>query len=144
MSHDDAPLLKTLIEEFATYERLSAVISEEKLRQDGFGTRPKFQTLIAEARRPICWLRPFLRLRFVISRLRHFLGRPVRPATVSWEECRAGVVDTCCPNNGRSQRLWNHVQCSRLERWSNAVLSKNRRHGFGRLENGLPQAKTPT
>jgi GNAT superfamily N-acetyltransferase len=45
---DDAPLLKTLIEEFATYERLSAGISEEQLRQDGFGTRPKFQILIAE------------------------------------------------------------------------------------------------
>jgi GNAT superfamily N-acetyltransferase len=45
---NDVPLLKTLIEEFATYERLSVVITEEQLRQDGFGTRQRFQILIAE------------------------------------------------------------------------------------------------
>jgi len=45
---NDVPLLKTLIEEFAAYERDSAVISEEQLRQDGFGARPKFRVLIAE------------------------------------------------------------------------------------------------
>jgi GNAT superfamily N-acetyltransferase len=45
---DDVPLLKTLIEEFATFERHSIVITEERLRQDGFGARPKFRVLIAE------------------------------------------------------------------------------------------------
>ena len=45
---NDVPLLKTFFEEFATYERLSTVITEEQLRQDGFGARPKFQVLIAE------------------------------------------------------------------------------------------------
>jgi GNAT superfamily N-acetyltransferase len=45
---DDVPLLKALIQEFATYERLSVVITEGQLRRDGFGTRPKFQILIAE------------------------------------------------------------------------------------------------
>jgi GNAT superfamily N-acetyltransferase len=45
---DDVPLLKTLIQEFATYERLSVVITEQQLRQDGFGTRSKFRILIAE------------------------------------------------------------------------------------------------
>ena len=45
---DDVPLLTTLIEEFATYERLPTTVAEEQLRQDGFGTRPKFRTLIAE------------------------------------------------------------------------------------------------
>jgi GNAT superfamily N-acetyltransferase len=45
---NDVPLLKVLIEEFATYERLSVVITEEQLRQNGFGTRPKFRILIAE------------------------------------------------------------------------------------------------
>jgi len=38
--------LKILIEEFATYERLSAVIREQQLRQDRFG--PKFRMLIVE------------------------------------------------------------------------------------------------
>jgi len=45
---DDVPLLKTLIEDLATFERLSIVITEERLRQDGFGARPKFRVLIAE------------------------------------------------------------------------------------------------
>ena len=49
---NDVPLLKTLIEEFATYERLPTVVAEEQLRQDGFGTRPKFQILIAESDGP--------------------------------------------------------------------------------------------
>src|SRR6516164_4462755 len=62
----------------------------------------------------------------------------------SWEECRAGVVGACRPNNGRRQRLRNHVQCSRLERWSDQVLPKNRRHIFRRLENSLPRTKSTT
>ena len=45
---NDVPLLKTFFEEFATFERLSSVVSEEQLRQDGFGDRPKFRVLIAE------------------------------------------------------------------------------------------------
>ena len=34
---DDVPLLKTLIQEFATFERLSTAITEGQLRRDGFG-----------------------------------------------------------------------------------------------------------
>ena len=45
---NDVPLLRTLIQEFATFERLSTVITDEQLRQDGFGPRPKFRVLIAE------------------------------------------------------------------------------------------------
>jgi GNAT superfamily N-acetyltransferase len=47
-SFNDVPLLKTFFQEFATYERLSTVITEEQLRQDGFGASPKFRVLIAE------------------------------------------------------------------------------------------------
>ena len=45
---NDVPLLNTFFQEFAAYERVSTVISEEQLRQDGFGARPKFRVLIAE------------------------------------------------------------------------------------------------
>jgi GNAT superfamily N-acetyltransferase len=45
---NDVPLLKALIKEFAEYERLPAVIAEERLRHDGFEARPKFRILIAE------------------------------------------------------------------------------------------------
>ena len=45
---NDVPLLKTFFQEFATYERLSTAITEEQLRQDGFGDWPKFRVLIAE------------------------------------------------------------------------------------------------
>lgn len=45
---DDVPLLMTFFQEFAAHERLSTVITEQQLRQDAFGTRPKFRALIAE------------------------------------------------------------------------------------------------
>jgi hypothetical protein len=44
----DVPLLRTLIQEFATFERLPVAITEEQLRQDGFGAQPRFRILIAE------------------------------------------------------------------------------------------------
>lgn len=45
---NDVPLLMTLFQELATFERLSTVITEEQLREDGFGAGPKFRVLIAE------------------------------------------------------------------------------------------------
>jgi len=45
---NDVPLLNTFVQELAAYERVSTVITEEQLRQDGFGARPKFRVLIAE------------------------------------------------------------------------------------------------
>jgi GNAT superfamily N-acetyltransferase len=49
-SPEDAPILKTLIEELAEYERLSdsVIVTEEDLRRDAFGAQPKFRALIAE------------------------------------------------------------------------------------------------
>jgi GNAT superfamily N-acetyltransferase len=46
----DAPLLKTLIYELATYERMEqeTIITEEDVLRDGFGPQPKFHALIAE------------------------------------------------------------------------------------------------
>ena len=45
---NDVHLLKAFFEEFAAYEQLSTIITEEHLRQDGFGASPKFRVLIAE------------------------------------------------------------------------------------------------
>jgi GNAT superfamily N-acetyltransferase len=47
VSHD-AALLKTLIHEFAEFERLQASITQEALLRDAFGPRPKFRALLAE------------------------------------------------------------------------------------------------
>lgn len=46
----DVPLLRSLILEFAEYERLRehVTISEETLARDGFGPHPRFRTLIPE------------------------------------------------------------------------------------------------
>jgi GNAT superfamily N-acetyltransferase len=44
----DAALLKTMVHEFAEFERDHASISEETLLRDGFGQRPKFRCIIAE------------------------------------------------------------------------------------------------
>ena len=47
---DDVPLIKTLIYEFAEFEKeLDDVeITEEDLRRDGFGVEPKFRSLMLE------------------------------------------------------------------------------------------------
>jgi GNAT superfamily N-acetyltransferase len=44
----DVPVLKTLIHEFAEFERLPVTVSEASLLRDGFGTGPKFRVLMAE------------------------------------------------------------------------------------------------
>jgi GNAT superfamily N-acetyltransferase len=44
----DAALLKTMIHEFASFERLPAVITEADILRDAFGPRPRFRVLIAE------------------------------------------------------------------------------------------------
>jgi GNAT superfamily N-acetyltransferase len=48
---DDVPLLTALIYEFADFEkeRHLVTITEEDLRRDGFGERPKFRALMAES-----------------------------------------------------------------------------------------------
>jgi GNAT superfamily N-acetyltransferase len=47
---DDVPLLKTMIVEFATFERLAHLVNvtEEMLARDGFGNEPMFRVLIPE------------------------------------------------------------------------------------------------
>lgn len=44
----DVPTLKTMIHEFAAFEKLPVKITEADLLRDGFGARPKFQVLIAQ------------------------------------------------------------------------------------------------
>ena len=44
----DVPVLKTLIHEFAAFERLPVTVTEASLLRDGFGERPRFRVLMAE------------------------------------------------------------------------------------------------
>jgi GNAT superfamily N-acetyltransferase len=46
----DVPLLKRMILEFATFERLAdhVTVTEETLRRDGFGATPRFRVLLPE------------------------------------------------------------------------------------------------
>ncbi len=45
---NDVPLLKTMIHEFAAFERLPVAVTEGDLLRDGFGEQPRFGALIAE------------------------------------------------------------------------------------------------
>jgi GNAT superfamily N-acetyltransferase len=47
---EDVPLLRQMIVEFATFERLAqyVTVAEESLRRDGFGPAPRFHTLLPE------------------------------------------------------------------------------------------------
>lgn len=113
---NDVSLLETLFQEFAAFERLSTVITEEQLRQDGFGTRPKFRVLIAEIDGAPAGYGLFFDCYSSLQGHGIFLEDLFVRPQFSWEECGAGVVRACCPTNGRSQRLRDHVQCPRLER----------------------------
>ena len=44
----DVPALKTLIHEFADFERLPVAATEASLLRDGFGAAPKFRVVMAE------------------------------------------------------------------------------------------------
>jgi GNAT superfamily N-acetyltransferase len=46
----DVPLLRKMIFEFATFERLAhhVTVTEETLTRDGFGTQPRFRVLLPE------------------------------------------------------------------------------------------------
>lgn len=44
----DVPALKTLIHEFAEFERLPVAATEASLLRDGFGEAPKFRVVMAE------------------------------------------------------------------------------------------------
>jgi GNAT superfamily N-acetyltransferase len=47
-SLNDVPMLRSLIQEMADYERLPLLITEQTLASDGFGARAKFRVLIAD------------------------------------------------------------------------------------------------
>jgi GNAT superfamily N-acetyltransferase len=44
----DVPTLRTLIHEFAAFERLPEAVTEAGLLRDGFSAQPKFRVLLAE------------------------------------------------------------------------------------------------
>jgi GNAT superfamily N-acetyltransferase len=44
----DVPMLRTMIHEFAEFERLPVAATEEALLRDGFSQSPKFRVLLAE------------------------------------------------------------------------------------------------
>lgn len=45
---NDVPMLRSLIQEMADYERLPVLITEQTLATDGFGAHAKFRVLIAD------------------------------------------------------------------------------------------------
>jgi hypothetical protein len=99
---NDVALLKSLIEEFARFERLPTAITEKQLREDGFGTQPKFHILIAEIEGEPAGYALFFDYYSSFQGLGIFLEDLFVRPWVSWEECWAGVVGACCPNSGRS------------------------------------------
>ena len=44
----DVSVLKTMIHEFAAFERLPVVVTDASLLRDGFSERPRFRVLMAE------------------------------------------------------------------------------------------------
>jgi GNAT superfamily N-acetyltransferase len=48
MEQADVSLLKHMIDEMGTHERMNVTVTEERLAADAFGPQPKFRALIAE------------------------------------------------------------------------------------------------
>jgi GNAT superfamily N-acetyltransferase len=66
----DVPMLRTLIHEFAGFERLPAAATEASLLRDGFCDSPKFRVLVAE------WEGQFAGYAFFFDYYSSFEGRP--------------------------------------------------------------------
>jgi hypothetical protein len=119
---NDVPLLHSLIQEMADYERLSLLISEQTLASNGFGTQPMFRALIADFDWRVRWLRLFFRLVLDIPRSRLVLGRPVRSTPVPQEQDRLGAVVAYRGNRRRGKVFWSYAARLGLERDCDPVL----------------------
>jgi GNAT superfamily N-acetyltransferase len=141
---DDVPLLNTFFQELAAYERLSTVISEEQLRQDGFGARPKFRALIAEVDgQPAgyalffdCYssLRGhgiFLEDLFVRPRFRgNSVGRALlaRVARITEDANGFGIMFNVLDWNEGAIRFYRRIGATFLDDWKTACLEQKALH----------------
>jgi GNAT superfamily N-acetyltransferase len=143
---NDVPLLMTLIQELATYERLSATISEEQLRQDGFGTRPKFRVLIAEVDGPPagyalffdCYSSlqghgTFLEDLFVRPRFRgKSVGRALlaHVARITEEANGFGIMFNVLDWNAGATRFYRKIGATFLDDWKTVCLNQKALHAL--------------
>jgi GNAT superfamily N-acetyltransferase len=143
---NDVPLLMTLIQELATYERLSATISEEQLRQDGFGTRPKFRVLIAEVEGPPagyalffdCYSSlqghgTFLEDLFVRPRFRgKSVGRALLAsvARITEEANGFGIMFNVLDWNAGATRFYRKIGATFLDDWKTVCLNQKALHAL--------------
>jgi GNAT superfamily N-acetyltransferase len=115
----DVTVLKQLIDDMGSHQRMIVSVTEESLALDGFGPRPKFRALIAEAERKVagyalffdCYSSfqgggIFLEDLFVRD---EFRGKRVGTALLS----RVAVAR--CRDRNRTRLLRNHAQRFGLE-----------------------------
>ena len=140
---DDVPLLNRFFQEFAAYERISTVIFEEQLRQDGFGARPKFRILIAEIDGLPAGYALFFdcysSLRGHGIFLEDLFVRPRFRGKSAGRALLARVAQTTDDANGSG------IMFDVLD-WNDGAIKFYRRigHIFRRLQNSLPRAKGAT
>jgi len=135
---NDVPLLRSLIHEFARFERDQAVATEENLLRDGFGSKPKFRALVAEwADEPVgyalffdCYTSfqgPGLYLEDIFVRPQ-FRGTGVgralcaHIAAIARKENRFGIMFTVMDWNLRAIEFYRRLDATFLEDWKAVCL----------------------
>ena len=145
---NDVPLLMTLFQEFAAFERLSTVITEEQLRQDGFGAHPKFSVLIAEIDGPPagyalffdCYSSLqghgiFLEDLFVLPRFRgKSVGRALlaHVARITEEANGFGIMFNVLDWNAGAIDFYRRIGATFLDDWKTVCLKQKALHDLAR------------
>jgi hypothetical protein len=135
---DDVPLLKMLIHEFAEFEHDQALVTEDNLLRDGFGSQPKVRVLIAEWNSQPAGNALFFEYCASFQGRGIFLEDLVHAPAFSTQEYRQGAVGTHCGNRSERRLLRCNVHSNGMEHECNRVLSGLVCHVHERLESSLP------
>lgn len=147
----DVPLLTRLIHEFATFEGLEAVISEDDLLRDGFGAQPKFRALIAEwEKQPAGYALffdyystfrggsgIFLEDIYVAKQFRSKgIGKAffAHLAAIALREHRVGIMFNVLDWNSKAIQFYRSIGAIFLDDWKTVCLEKDALKALGTLE----------
>lgn len=147
----DVSLLARLIHEFAGFEGLDAVISENDLLRDGFGAQPKFRALIAEwERQPAGYALffdyystfrggsgIFLEDIYIVKRFRSKgIGKALfaHLAAIALREHRVGIMFNVLDWNHKAIAFYRSIGAIFLEDWKTVCLEEDALKALGKLE----------
>ena len=153
----DVPILRSLIQEMADYEKLPLLMSEQSLANDGFGSQPRFRALIAEYdNEPAGYAfffdsystfqgrGLFLEDLFVRPKYRkNKVGRALisRVATIAQQENCFGIMLHVLDWNEMAIRFYRNINATFLDNWKTVCLKGSAMREVA--ESGADEVATP-